>query len=535
MRQFSYTPPADNIRALIDGYAISFPERPFAIFPETGKHLNYGELKDRVNLYCQYFNALGLKKGDTVSFMMGNGLASVEIFLATLYAGCIISPLNPAAGPAQIEYVLQHSDTKVVFVSDDYRDQLVQAAETLAHDIGIIPTDIDSGPDWPVLPSGADLLPILSDDAGVLMYTSGTTGQPKGVILSHRNLLAGGKNTAQAHELTEQDRALCVLPLCHINAQCVTVMAPLVSAGSVVMPHSFSSSLFWDWVVQQECTWFSVVPTIISYLMHHQNGCTDEELRARLSQVRFGRSASAALPPVIHAGFEKKFGIPIIETMGLTETAAQILSNPLPPKLRKYGSPGIPFGTEVRIINDRGQTLPAGGEGELLIRGNCVMRGYYKNPQATQEALTADGWLHTGDLARKDEDGFLFITGRLKELIIKGGENIAPREIDDVLYAHPAVIEAGAVGIDDERYGQEVVACVKVDAKSAITEQELIRFCFDKLGRVKTPKAIYFLDELPKGPSGKVQRLKLVDILKEQQVGKQSDITYVEVSSELFK
>ncbi|WP_198649987.1 AMP-binding protein [Zobellella maritima] len=517
MMQASYAPPADNIRALIDDYARRFPERPFAVFPETGTQLNYGELKERLALYSQYFSALGLKKGDTISFMMGNGLASVEIFLATLYAGCITSPLNPAAGPAQIEYVLQHSDTRAVFASDNYREQIARAAETLARDIHIIPADVDKGPHWPLAPVEASMPSPAGEDEGVLMYTSGTTGRPKGVILSHSNLLAGGMNTARAHELTEQDRALCVLPLCHINAQCVTVMAPLVSAGSLVMPHGFSTSLFWSWVVQQECTWFSVVPTIISYLMHHTGDCTEQELRARLSRVRFGRSASAALPPAIHAGFEQKFGIPIIETMGLTETAAQILSNPLPPRQGKYGSPGVPFGTEIRIVNGEGQLLPTGEEGELLVRGECVMRGYYKNPQATQEALTADGWLHTGDLARQDEDGFVFITGRLKELIIKGGENIAPREIDDALYAHPAVIEAGAVGIDDEHYGQEVVACVKVDADSTVTEQELLGFCFDKLGRVKTPKAIYFLDDLPKGPSGKVQRLKLVDILKERQ------------------
>ncbi|MEH6813850.1 MAG: AMP-binding protein, partial [Motiliproteus sp.] len=319
---------------------------------------------------------------------------------------------------------------------------------------------------------------------------------------------------ACAHELSAADRTLCVLPLCHINAQCVTVMAPLASGGSVVMPRSFSASSFWGWVLENKVTWFSVVPTIISYLMHHDGEHSGPSLKEALANVRFGRSASAALPPTLHAGFEEKFGVPIVETMGLTETSAQILSNPLPPKPNKYGSPGIAFGTEIKVINKQGNTQPTGREGELMVRGDCVMRCYYKNPEATAEALEEDGWLHTGDLARQDEDGFIFITGRLKELIIKGGENIAPREIDDALYSHPSVIEAGAVGIDDDHYGQEVVACVVINEEMAVSEQELIDFCCDKLGKVKTPKNIYFFDDLPKGPSGKVQRLKLVDQLK---------------------
>ncbi|UTW11551.1 AMP-binding protein [Marinobacterium rhizophilum] len=519
MTVLDYTPPAGDIRTLVHRHAQQWPERAFLLFPETGRSLTYGALWDKTQHYGRYFAALGLTKGDTVSFMLGNGQAAAELFLATLCNGCITSPLNPAAGQEQIEYVLEHSDTRVVFVSAAYREQVACAIEKMNRAVLLIDADVDQGPDWQMQPATTAPDPQLDgSDSGLLMYTSGTTGRPKGVMLSHRNLLAGGMNTARAHELSGQDRALCVLPLCHINAQCVTVMAPLVTAGSVVMPHAFSVSMFWSWVIDQRCSWFSVVPTIISYLMHHEHPAGDAELRQALAGVRFGRSASAALPPALHAGFEEKFGVAIVETMGLTETAAQVLANPMPPKRNKYGSSGLAFGTEVRIVDRQGNTLGQDEEGELMIRGDCVMAGYYKNPQATAEALEADGWLHTGDLARQDADGFVFITGRLKELIIKGGENIAPREIDDALYAHPAVIEAGAIGIDDEHYGQEVVACVKVDPQSGVTEQELIAFCLGKLGRVKTPKNIYFLKELPKGPSGKVQRLKLVDQLKSGQV-----------------
>ncbi len=513
----SYTPPANTIRALIDKFAEEYPHRIFVIFPETKIELSYSQLKKIMQEYAQYYNAMGLVKGDTISFMMGNGASSLLLFLSTLYSGCISSPLNPAAGQEQIEYVLDHSDTKTVFVSENFYDQVFSAAEKSSHNITIVKTDIDNGPIWPTTPSTS--IPdvnVSTEDDGLLMYTSGTTGRPKGVILTHKNLLAGGMNTAKAHELSDKDRALCVLPLCHINAQCVTVMAPLVSAGSVVMPHGFKVSLFWEWIIKHHATWFSVVPTIISYLMHNESELNGEALKEALSKVRFGRSASAPLAPSLHEEFEATFGMPLVETMGLTETSAQILSNPMPPKRNKYGSPGIGFGTDIKIIDDQGEKQAIGKEGELMVRGDCVMRCYYKNLEATKNTFSEDGWLHTGDLAKQDEDGFIFITGRLKELIIKCGENIAPREIDDVLYSHPNVIEAGAVGIDDRDYGQEVIACVVVKDSKKLSEEELTQYCFDKLGKLKTPKNIFFFNDLPKGPSGKVQRLKLVDQLKEK-------------------
>jgi acyl-CoA synthetase (AMP-forming)/AMP-acid ligase II len=225
--------------------------------------------------------------------------------------------------------------------------------------------------------------------------------------------------------------------------------------------------------------------------------------------VRFGRSASAALSPAKHQQFEQRFGIHIIETMGLTETAAQILSNPMPPEEIKYGSPGIAVGNEARIIDEAGGESESGVIGELMIRGDNVMNGYYKNEAATKETLEPDGWLHTGDLAYRDEEGFFFITGRLKELIIKGGENIAPREIDDILYRHPAVLEAAAFGVEDEHYGQEIMACVALCPGMQATEKELLELCVENLGQYKAPKRVLIRDTLPKGPSGKIQRLKL--------------------------
>ena len=362
--------------------------------------------------------------------------------------------------------------------------------------------------------SGVMLPPVDEEDDALLLYTSGTTGLPKGVILSHKNMVAGGEYTTLAHELTPQDRALCSLPLYHINGEIVTAVTPLVSGGSVVMPHKFSVSDFWELISEYRCTWFSVVPTIISFL----TSSTEIAGRAlHLEQLRFGRSASSALPPSLHKTFEDKFKVGIIETMGLTETAAPVFSNPVDPAKRKYGSPGQAVGNIAKIINKTGQEVPRGTQGEIMIKGDNVMKCYYKAPSKTAEALEPDGWLHTGDLGYMDEDGFVFVTGRIKELIIKGGENIAPREIDEAFYKHPAIQDAAAVGIPDGEYGEEIMCCCVLKEDCECTIEDLEAFCREELGEFKTPKVIKVMKELPKGPSGKIQRLKLPEIVKQSE------------------
>jgi len=285
------------------------------------------------------------------------------------------------------------------------------------------------------------------------------------------------------------------------------MLAPLAHGGSLAMPPKFSAARFWSQAISSGCTWINVVPTMISYL--HQG---DAPAPGQTSGIRFCRSASAALPPEHLLAFERKFGIGIIETMGLTETVAPSFSNPLQPGLRKIGSVGRASGCEARVIDAELRPVPNGQTGEIAIRGPNVMGGYYKNPEATQAAFTPDGWLRTGDLGHCDDDGFFFVTGRIKELIIKGGENIAPREIDEALLQHPAVLDAAAVGIPDRDYGQEIMACIVLRPEQSVKESDLREFCLDHLGRYKTPKVFRFVDELPRGPSGKVQRLKLLDL-----------------------
>jgi acyl-CoA synthetase (AMP-forming)/AMP-acid ligase II len=250
---------------------------------------------------------------------------------------------------------------------------------------------------------------------------------------------------------------------------------------------------------------------MISYLY---NSSDFEGSDLRIDQIRFGRTASSPLPTALHRAFEERFKIPLIETMGLTETAAPVLSNPMELSKRKYGSVGIPVGNSVMIIDGNGNEASRGTVGEIMIRGDNVMKGYYKAPDITAEVLEPDGWLHTGDLGFMDEDGFVFVTGRIKEIIIKGGENISPREIDEVLYKHPVVQDAAAVGIPDEHYGEEIMCCVVLKPSCTATERELRDHCLEHLGEFKTPKVIKLIDDLPKGPSGKIQRLKLREIME---------------------
>jgi acyl-CoA synthetase (AMP-forming)/AMP-acid ligase II len=285
-------------------------------------------------------------------------------------------------------------------------------------------------------------------------------------------------------------------------------MGTLASASGLVIPYRFSVSGFWQQVEANNVTWISAVPTLFAYLLNDEVPVTIDRDR-----LRFARSASAPLSPEIHRQFEKKFGIPIIETMGLTETGAQILSNPMPPAARKIGSPGVAVGNEIMIGDENQQQIPVNQTGEILVRGDNVMQGYLDQPEETAKTITPAGWLRTGDLGHIDEDGFVFVTGRIKELIIKGGENIAPREVDEVLLEHEAVLEAAAFAVPCVSYGQSVEAGIRLKPGRDVSEVELAAHCVARLGKFKSPDVIHVLQDLPKGPSGKVQRLKLFDLV----------------------
>jgi len=470
------------------------------VFPDGEPDLSWEELSKTAHSIASMLTGLGLEKGESVAILYPNCREALTVLFGILYGGFRATMINLVAGDNAVAYALEHSGARYGFVHPDQLELFDRTADATV--INLLQVSDAKG-------VSQELYDLSAEDHALLMYTSGTTGRPKGVVHTHASLLAGGWTTAVAHELTAADRGFCVLPIYHINGLCVTVMGALVSGGSLAMCQRFSASRFWENHCCAQATWFSVVPTIISHLLHSDTE-PDKECRQR---IRFGRSASSALAPDVHRAFEDRFEVPIVETMGLTETAAQILSNPLPPGVRKIGSPGIAYGNEVSIFDASLHPVPCGTEGELVIRGPNVMREYLNDPDATAGAFCSDGWLRTGDLARMDKDGYVYVTGRLKELIIKGGENIAPREIDEALYSHPDVVEAAAFARPCDSYGETVEAAVKIREGSDLTSKDLSSICQAQLGRFKSPDEVHILRDLPKGPSGKIQRNRIREIV----------------------
>jgi len=502
---------------LINKQAQLTPNNTYVIEETSGQFLTYESLLSSCATVTQVIAAQGLQPGDTISVVMPNGMNTLRILLGAMWGGYCVNPVNLLSQPDQMRYVLEHSDCKLIMASPAWADKLQEVLKGISRPIQLLVT----GEEMESLPGethlSKDQLEIFSkhlesqispENAALLMYTSGTTGVPKGVLLTQSQLAHNALSIVEEHMLTEHDRVLAVLPLYHINAFMVTMLAPLVSGGSLALVSRFSVGQFWNQASTMACSWINLVPTMVSYLIEHPAPHTSVT-----GNIKFCRSASASLPPEHLRGFEKKFGVGVIETMGLTETAAPAFSNPLNQSERKLGSVGKQTGCEARIIDDQFNVVADGVTGEVAIKGNNVMAGYYKNPTATTSAFTPDGWLLTGDLGHRDGDGFFFITGRIKELIIKGGENIAPREIDEVLLRHPDVLDAASVGIPDKHYGQEIMVCIVLRADRQTSEPEIRAFCEVNLGKFKSPKVIYFVSELPRGPSGKVQRLKLPEFI----------------------
>ena len=486
-------PPKGTVRDWLDARA---DQGGTAVtFPETGEVLTWVDLRDHAASIASDLTAQGIAKGESVAVIHPNGLEGVKAFCAAVYGGFRVTMINLAAGPDAIAYALEHSEARVAFV---HNSQLEMFAAVRPDNLHLYSPGETKSP----------LHAVSSTDDALLMYTSGTTGRPKGVVHTHASLLAGGWTVTVAHELTPADRGMGVLPFYHINGLCVTVMGALVSGGSLAMVSRFSASQFWQQAETGGVTWFSVVPTIISHLLHGKA----EPSTALKAQLRFARSASSALAVETQRAFQDRFGLAIVESLGLTETAAQCLVNPLDPSLHKIGSAGKAISNEARIADDAGTECVRGIEGEIQIRGPNVMKEYLKNPDATRDTFIGD-WLRTGDLGRMDEDGYVFVTGRLKELIIRGGENIAPREIDEALYEHGDVVEAAAFARPCPQYGERVEAAVRLTEDSVATPDALRDLCIARVGVFKAPDTVHILDELPKGPSGKIQRLYLNKLL----------------------
>ena len=500
-----------TIGELVDFQTKKYGDKPFVIAPETGRTVTYRQLGACINRIVASFHRQGIEKHDKVSIVMPNIAEYTYIFFGAMKMGAVANPINIHLQASELQYILEHADSKLVVTTSEYKPLMEEVWQLWGKTVPLAIVDEgceDLQLQQTVTGTPSPAVDVFPDDEAELLYTTGTTGRPKGVLLTHCNVLNEAQFIIDGHGLTEDDRCLCLLPFFHINAEIVNMVAGLLAGSSIILPRRFSAAAFWPALARYEATWFNAVPTIYSILLNRPQ---EEAENLDLSKVRFGRSASAALPVSVLQNFRDRFHIGIIETYGITETASQVTTNPKETGKRKAGCVGRAQGCQVKIIDKEGQELPPGQEGEIMIKGRNVMKGYYKNPEATAEALTPDGWFHSGDLGIVDDDGVVTITGRIKELIIRGGENIQPREIDEVLYSHPTIQDAATVGIPDPFWGEEVKSFVVLNSREKCSEQELLEYCNERLAAFKCPKSISFIEEMPKSPGGKIIRRKLLE------------------------
>jgi len=512
-----------SIAELISFQASRYPTRP-AIAGATQTDLTYASLFDHLTAVNAQFRALSISRADRIAVVLPNGPMMATAFLS-IAASATCAPLNPGYRKPEFEFYLSDLNAKALVVEDSSESQAIDAALALGIPIlrlapnnalgaGSFNLRWDAGLIEAV--SAADCVWSDADDIGLVLHTSGTTARPKIVPLTQRNLCTSGRNVAQTLELTENDRCLNIMPLFHIHGLIGALMSSLTAGASVYCSSGFSSPHFFEWLREIRPSWYTAVPTMHQAILARadQENLTSNNLDIKL---RLVRSSSAALPAQVMAGMEALFGAPVLEAYGMTEAAHQMACNPLPPALRKPGSVGPSAGPEVAIMDADGAFLPDGQTGEIVIRGANVTPGYDNNAEANASAFT-NGWFRTGDQGYLDQDKYLFITGRLKELINRGGEKIAPREIDEVLLDHPCVLQAVAFGAPNARLGEEVMAAVVLcpDCKTnepRNLERSIREFVAGRLADFKVPTRVLFLDEIPKGPTGKMQRVGLAQVL----------------------
>jgi oxalate---CoA ligase len=484
------------------------PDAPALLAPGHPA-LSYRQLRRSVEGLAGQLGALGIGRGDRVAIAMGNGPELVQTFLAVAVAATA-APLNPKY--RQEEFTFYYEDTRAAaLITLPGQLEAAHAAVTPEMTViearpqpdGAVSFAAVRGERRPPVPSQ----PQRPDDVAMILHTSGTTSRPKRVPLRHRNLAASALNIAGTYALSPADTALCVMPLFHIHGIVATLLAPLASGGAVVCPPGFDALRFWGWVQEFRPTWYSAVPTMHQLLLARVERSA-EIIRA--NPFRFVRSSSAPLPPVVLERLEAALGAPVLESYGMTEASHQMTSNPLPPLPHKAGSVGYGFGVEAAIMDEAGALLPPGSIGEVVVRGPNVVDGYENNPEANAQAFV-DGWFRTGDQGVIDADGYLQLTGRIKELINRGGEKISPLEIDDVLLRHPAVAEAVAFAAPHPTLGEDVHAAVVL--RSPASERELKEHCAAALADFKVPRAFHVLEEIPRGATGKLQRINMAKLL----------------------
>ena len=487
---------------LMNLWSSKFAAQP-AVFSPDGPEVTYGQLQSRIEAMAAALRDGGVKPGAPIGIVLGNDLEYLVTFLATTWARAVAAPLNPGYKVEEFRFYLEDAGAKAVIVAPgehparDAARQLQIPIWECGADCKLqfanykLPTDKSASCNL------QSEIPVPSDVA-LFLHTSGTTSRPKGVPLTHANLMASIANIAATYQLTLRDRSLIVMPLFHVHGLIGATLSTLHTGGAVVIPAKFSASMFWQTAAKYGATWYSAVPTIHQILL----GRADQDNAPR-GGLRFIRSCSSALAPAVFQQLEERFGAPVLEAYGMTEASHQMASNPLPPGPRKPGFVGRGTGVDIAILDEQGRMLPAGKHGEVSIRGRNVMHGYLNNPEANKASF-CNGYFRTGDQGVLDENGYLMLTGRLKELINRGGEKISPLEVDAALLEHPAVAEAVSFAAPDAKYGEEVHAAVVL--KGQATATEIQTFCGMRLADFKVPKVIHVTDAVPRTATGKIQR-----------------------------
>jgi long-chain acyl-CoA synthetase len=501
----------NNLPELLEQRVKQSPDKHFLFSEADGRRFTYAEFSNAVERAARMLAASGIGKGHAVGLLMPNSAEYIIAYFACWQLGAVAGPINSLLKADEIAYVISDSEAKALLVDSDFlptiesiRNALPSLRTVIQFDDESLATrdfEADEG-----LPN-SNLSNINLDSEAIIIYTSGTTGKPKGCLLTHGNLIANARQISEWLGFTSEDRLLTIMPLFHMNAVSVTTMSALYAGGSTVVSAKFSASRFWRIISDYEVTSFGSVATMLSMLLSTYPDGFPQGLKT--DQLRFAMCGSAPVPAEILKSFEETFNCLVIEGYGLSESTCRSTFNP-PDERRRPGSCGMPIGNEMRVVNNDDQEVADGELGEIVLRGENILKGYYKNDEATAIAFR-NGWFHTGDVGYRDTDGFFYIVDRKSDMIIRGGENIYPREIDEVLYQHPSVAAAATIGVADHLYGEEVAAFVVPKEGRAATEEELIAFCRERLADYKCPKTIKFVSEIPKGPTGKLLKRELRD------------------------
>ena len=485
-----------------------------ALTSPGGKPLTYTALRALAKDVAQSLNSRGIGARDRVAIVLDNGPEMAAAFLA-ISSCATAAPLNPGYRADEFEFYLTDLRARLLVVAHDKESASVDVAKKLNVPIVRIVPQPDKGAGMFSLDfadrasTGSKARGALPDDIALVLHTSGTTARPKIVPLAHKNVCASAENVRASLGLTAKDCGLVIMPLFHIHGLIAALLAPLSAGGEVCCSTGFNALKFFGWLSEVKPTWYTGVPTMHQAILLRAPGNADVVKNHRL---RFVRSSSSSLPPKVIGELESLYGIPVIEAYGMTEAAHQMASNALPPGQRKPGTVGRAAGPEIRIADAVGKSVPSDATGEIVIRGPNVMKEYENNPAANADAFYGD-WFRTGDQGAMDADGYVSITGRLKEIINRGGEKISPREVDEIMMEHPAVHQCVTFGMPHEMLGEEVAAAIVLKQGAVASEKELRDFAKVKLADFKVPKKILILPEIPVGATGKLQRIGLAQKL----------------------